>query len=124
MDTQVYSSTNQFEWDEPDINEPLDALINFLNERDSWQNPTTYSIEEMFTSNNKTRLNKYELTNLTFEKDSECIVGHDIEGRLPDIDKVLTMIQIDDIAYISMKFESIQSFIQIALRDGYIKIYC
>lgn len=104
----------------------LSYLIEFLNERENWQNPKRYIIYECF-SNSKCELdeNTYEVYNLKLEEENGCVWTDDANGYIRNNKVWLQAFLLKQVSY--LQFHSIEPYITITLigdtYDGYIRIY-
>ena len=109
-------------YNEPTPDQMIDELIDFLDDKVSYQNPTSYTIIEYFPLNKPEPYTSkvYNLINLTMEKEDGMVVSGDITDKFPNLEYILSGFLVNSIIYIG--FQIHDNKVTISFDDGYIQI--
>ena len=109
-------------YNEPTPDQMIDELIDFLEDKSSYQNPTLYTIIEYFPLNKPEPYTSkvYNLTNLTMEKENGTVISSDMNCIFPNLQLALSAFLVDDILYIG--FQNNDNKLTISFAYGYIQI--
>ena len=109
-------------YNEPTPDQMIDELIDFLEDKVSYQNPTSYTIIEYFPLNKPEPYTSkvYNLTNLTMEKENGIVTSSDMDGNFPNLQLALSAFLVDDILYIG--FQNNDKKVTVSFAYGYIQI--
>jgi hypothetical protein len=115
---------NPVDYVEPDILPSVERLVNFINNKHDWLNPTEYLLVEYFPNENELYNYKhlgYKLLNLSMNIDDDVLYSSDDEDILSIYGCHLLSFKVHDVIYIA--FQSDDNMITISFDSGFIRIY-